>query len=169
MAWTWSRVDRFLNWVEHGWFVTQIVGSIGLGKLVEAMLKTYTRIPLPCITAIWWLSAATFLILLMWLARLVKSRKPLVIQTTTATEKGGVKLHEIEKFYEVHQGPLLRECEDSVREEVEKCKLGNEREAFLIRHLATMIVMAFFAETRYAIFGSQIRALERLNIRCVQN
>jgi hypothetical protein len=164
MAWTWSRVDSYLSWLEHGWLLIQIAGSIGLGKLIEALLKMKTTIPPLYITAIWWLATASILALLLWIGRIVRNRKPPVMQTvTTTTDRGGVNLQEVEKLYEANKGPVLTECEDSLRVQAEQFRAGNERDTFLIRNLSLVIVIAFFEATWYSIFGSQIRALERLN------
>jgi hypothetical protein len=159
----WSRVDHFFKWAEHGYFAFQILVSLGVGKLVGAILRIHTQIPEAYITPIWWLSAAAAMGALIGVTRLTRSRKPPVIQATTVTETGGVNLEMIEKMRREFQGPLIQECEKSIGESAEKIKPDSERVKFLLRNLATVIVVAFFETTWQIIFGSQIRALERLN------
>jgi hypothetical protein len=159
---TWSRIDSFINWLEHGWFLGQVAGAIGLGKLFADILKMYTSIPATYISAIWWIATAFFMFLLTWGIRLLRSRKPPVIQTSTAVEKPQVQLKEIDNMYNANRGLLLHEVEESVR--VEAAKYPNdEREAKLIQHVSTLMVVGFLEFTWYSIFGSQIRALEHLN------
>ena len=162
MPWKWSRVDSLINWMEHGWFLAQIAGSIGLGKLLAELLKMHTAITSSYLTAIEWIATACFLLLLTWVVRFIRSRKPPIIQTSIAVQKPQVQLSEIDNLHKIHQGLMLQEVEASVAEEAAKYP-NAEREAKLVQHVATLMVVGFFESTWYSIFGSQIRALERLN------
>jgi len=71
----------------------------------------------------------------------------------------------IDKIYKTYDNQLLHETEELFRASAKKCQAGDEREAFLIRSLATITILSFFESTWYSIFASQLAALEQLNMR----
>ena len=165
-----ERATGALDWFGRGQIVYQVLIGLGLGAGLRAVLKMYTHINPLWITPIWLLTAAGVVALLV--AGSKRLRKHLIhqggqnqniIANPSAADKGGIQLQIIESFYRGQEGPLLQEVQDSIREELERRKIGNEREVLLIRYLATVLVLGFFEATWYAIFGSQIRALEFLN------
>lgn len=60
-----GKIKRFLDWVQHGYLLVQILTALGAGKVIEAVLRTQTRISSLWITPIWLLSSAFVLALLV--------------------------------------------------------------------------------------------------------
>jgi hypothetical protein len=158
----WERLEWFLKWLEHGYLLVEIAGAIGLGRGVQALLAAYTKISAPFLEAIWWLAAAGFMGLFILIGRAIRNRKPVVVQTTTLTTTAKVSA-QIETFRKNLDPDLLKECEDLIQAEANGYKNAAEREAFLLHGFSTTLLVGFFDVTWHIIFGSQIRALERLN------
>jgi hypothetical protein len=158
-----ERLKSGLEWLQHGDLLIRLVGSIGLGQVVKALLTKYSHLDPIWIAPIWWLASAVFLAVLVWLGRVIARKKPEVIQNRPAATSGTMQFQVVENFYQTYDNQLLRECEDSVRLEAQKRQSAAEREAFLVKTLSAVIILAFFEGTWNVIFGSQIRALELLN------
>lgn len=71
----------------------------------------------------------------------------------------------IEDFYRTYDNVLLKEWEQNVRTQSSKFAPGADRENFLTRLLATLITLGIFEITWLQIFGSQLRAIRKLNSR----
>ena len=78
------------------------------------------------------------------------------------------KFSSVDDFYRTYDNVMLRESEDNVRALASKYRPGEERERFLIRNTATLIVLATFEWTWWNIFQSQVRALQQLNTKTCQ-
>jgi hypothetical protein len=60
---------------------------------------------------------------------------------------------------------MLREIETNICKLAAEYRPGDEREGYLVRTSATVIVLALFEYTWWNIFQSQINALEALNTK----
>lgn len=60
-----GKIKGFLDWVQYGYLLVQILTALGAGKLIEAVLRTQTQISSAWITPIWLLSSAFVLALLV--------------------------------------------------------------------------------------------------------
>jgi hypothetical protein len=157
---TWKRIEWFFTWLEHGNTLVTILLSLGAGKLFQAALSA--KIPPRYSTAVWLLASGLIMAVGIYVAEVFRRREPKITQAITADAEGA-RLDFIEQYYKAHNGPLMEEFEASVRKYLEKYKSGNERDSFVVRALATVIIVSFFETTWHIIFGSQILALERLN------
>jgi hypothetical protein len=157
-----ARADKLFNWLEHGYLLVQIGVAVGVGKLVQAVLLSYTRLPGLYVSAIWWLSGAIVLATFVIVGQRWHSRGAKIVQ---ATDSAGTvqQLEAIEQVYRTYDNQMLNDTESLFQASANKYRPGDERDGFLIRTLASIAILAFFESTWYSIFASQIKALERLN------
>lgn len=162
MASLFSRADKFFNWLEHGYLLVQIAVAIGVGRLIRAILLSYTKLPGPYVSAIWWLSGGIALTALMVAGQRWHRRGAKIVQATDSADTAQ-QLEAIEQVYRTYDNQMLTDVESAFRASANRYKPGDDRDGFLIRTLASMAILAFFESTWYSIFASQIKALERLN------
>jgi hypothetical protein len=156
-----EKTGKFIDWLRRGEFVVRVVLALGVGKLIIASFST--RIPEAYRSAAWLLLSAAILWILLLVARLWHKRKEPTIQNITPTAAQNLQWHYIDAFYKNHGGPVLQEVEDAIRNEAQKQPSAADKERLLIRGMAATLLTGFFETTWHEIFGSQIRALERLN------
>jgi len=154
-----------LDWLERGDVLYRFLGAIGAGQALRAILLKYSHLDPVWIGPIWWIASAVCLWLLVWAGRAASRRKPTVIQTspTPNPPTGSMDFRAIETFYQGHDSAFLREIEAAITAEAQRHQSPADRERFLTRGMTATLVMGFFEITWWLMFGSQIRALERLN------
>jgi hypothetical protein len=54
-----GKIKGYLAWLQHGYLLFQILTAQGVGKLIEAALRTQTQMSSVWITPIWLLSSAS--------------------------------------------------------------------------------------------------------------
>jgi hypothetical protein len=77
-------------------------------------------------------------------------------------------LGNIDQFYRIFDGPLLQEVETNVRNQMNTNNPPN-RENYLIRGFSMFMLVAGYENTWLNIFGSQLRALNRLNTQMLSH
>ena len=85
------------------------------------------------------------------------------LQTTELQSSQTTQYARVEEFYATYDNQLLVECENGIRIESSKYKPGDDRERFLTRCAATVILLGMFENTWMGIFRSQLLALHELN------
>jgi hypothetical protein len=71
----------------------------------------------------------------------------------------------VDDFCRTYDNVMLREIEANIRKLAAEYRPGDEREGYLVRTSATVIVLALFEYTWWNIFQSQINTLEALNTK----
>ena len=159
-----ERAKYALDWFGRGQIIVQIFVALGVGTVLRAIVGIYTHLNPLWMPPIWLASSGLSLWVLLAIAKWWSKRKSPVAQSTAlAPSPGGMNFQQIEAFYAGHHSQFLQEIEDAIRQEAQKRGTQQEREAFLIRGMTVTLVQGFFEVTWLEIFGSQIRALERLN------
>jgi hypothetical protein len=156
-----ERTKRGLDWLQHGYLLVQIGGSIGVGKAIQAALVTYTHIPPIWVTPLWLLASAVMMTLLIYLGNKIgapiqgkgSQSQALVGAPTTAAVQ-------VEKYFNRIDPTFSGEVEAAVRQAAVQAP---DRETYLIRGLTVALIYVQFESAWFNIFASQIKALQHLN------
>jgi hypothetical protein len=68
-----QRFGEWVDWVERGYFVVWLLGALGAGKIVNALLVTHTSLPHIWVTPIWLISSALVLAIIVRVAKAQKT------------------------------------------------------------------------------------------------
>lgn len=101
-----QKVEWFFTWLEHGNTLVGILGSLGVGKLLQSALSAHSRIPERYSTAVWLIASALLMALFLYVVRILGRRKPKITQAISA-ETPAARLDHIDVFYKAHNGPLM--------------------------------------------------------------
>ena len=167
-----EKIKSVLEWIEHGrtlWeLFVLLITSLGGGSFVRAWLIQHTQLAHVWITPIWLLTSA----FILWLiGRLIprfgsriSNQTTLQKEAETGLVKGssGLDLSVLQDVYKRQHYIFTSEAEENVKDALVNVK-GAEREKTLVRCVIAALRMAVFAEVWQTIYGSQLRALVRLN------
>jgi hypothetical protein len=81
--------------------------------------------------------------------------------TTTANPP---QFRNVDEFYRLYSMRMLTETEVAVRAESDQYQPGTDRERYLVRVVAMLVTVLIFEKVWLMIFGSQLKALQQLNI-----
>ena len=84
MGWK-VKVKSFLEWLEDGKTVAELLIAFGGGALVRAALHRFTQIPSEWITPIWLVSAGLVMLVFLWVG---KKLAPSGQQSTSLAQTG---------------------------------------------------------------------------------
>jgi hypothetical protein len=165
-----ERAKSLFEWFEHGKTLWDIMGyvilSLGGGATIRAWVIQHTHTAPVWHTPIWLLSSG---ILFLLAVRFIPHVRGRVVQETavqkkeaTALIKTSVDLGRLEDIHKRLDLRLTEETEPEIKKALANLK-GAEREQRLIRLLIATLWAATFDEIWHSIYGSQFRALTRLN------
>lgn len=160
----WEQTGRGVDWVIRGHFVVQVLVGLGIGKIVQWLVMKYALVSPPIATAVWLLTTAGVL----WLLLAVFRNKVVVQQTAIQiVAAGGVEenVKAVTNFYKTSGGPFLDEMEAHFQRLAAHHKDIAERERFLVRALSAGAISYLHDMTYSSIFRSQIEVLDNLNTR----
>src|SRR5260370_34273465 len=163
MGKVWERTKTVFELAEHGKLLVKVLGSLAVGKAIQAGLVTWTHIPSIWVTPIWLLAAAVFFWLLTLISKRMKRSEPAETQITIPPTPPEQQFADVDNFYKTYDNALLLETEALVKTGAEKFKPGNDRERFLVRTLASGAISHTFDVVWYTIYNSQLRLLDAFN------
>lgn len=159
-----EKTKRGLDWLQHGYLLIQIAGSGAVGKAVKAVLVTYTHISSVWVAPIWLGASTATLALLVYIGNRVR-RTPVQEHGTQLLAPAPIAqpVAVIDEHYHRINPLFAGEVETSIRQTATQVPPA-ERETYFCRALTVTFIYAQFELVWYNIFGSQIKALQRLNL-----
>ncbi len=88
---------------------------------------------------------------------------PTASQEQSGDASSPSQMRNVDDFYKTYDNALLIEFETNIRNQTNQYPSGQIRENILIRLMATLIIYDLFERTWLNIFGSQLKALQRLS------
>jgi hypothetical protein len=158
-----------LDWLQRMQALTNLFLGVGGASATRAALKAYGKVPsiwvlpISCFVAVILIVLASRL-LTVWAVRNLESQLGTAQLAGTAGTSNPSSVDLRGFVAGAHRSPLAEECESNVRTALNSV-LPDDRYDLLIRFAAVGIVSYVHDETWWAIFRSQIQALEALNLR----
>lgn len=170
-----EKTKRGLDWLQHGYLIVQLLSSGAVASAVKAMLVTYTHVPHVWITPLWLLTSAAMMTLLVFVGnRLQKRPEQMQINSASQTAAGSlaappkVPVFDAQAFFhQSYSGQLQAEVEANCRAIIQN-QPPDEREAFIVKLLATGVLNFTYYTVWLVIFRSQVLALMELNQRLLR-
>jgi|SRR5215472_3876736 len=166
----WKRIESVLQYLEHAKITYEVVGfivSIGAGKLLKAVLVTYTRIPSIWVTPIWLLFTAGVLFLALWFIRKGSANQKAALQNIVSTPAPTSANFNADDFFKkAYRSPFEPDVDGNLRAIIAQNNPPN-REEFLIKLSVVFTVLTAYEMIWAYIYRSQILLLEELNRRLV--
>lgn len=160
-----KKFAEVLDWLMRAHFVVILLISLGAGTVVKAVLTLFTGIPALWITPLWLFSAAAIMIVLSLLWR----RFHLTLQNAQgpATTSSALAINgrdfSIQGFLaKAYRSDLQAEMESRISVWVNDIS-AKDRNVVFTEFVASGLIAYFHDTTWWAIFKSQILALEHLN------
>jgi hypothetical protein len=158
-----EKTKYTLDWLQHGYLLVQILAAFGVGKAVNAILGSYTKIPSVWITPIWLLvSAATVALFVVIGNKLSRGAG----QSSSAPQLSVPATNfNVSVFLQTaYIGALQQETETNVRSAATQNQ-PNDREEFYVKLIGVGLI-GFTYELVWAyIYRSQLLLLMELNRR----
>jgi hypothetical protein len=163
--------------LKRSWGNVVTLSCIIIAAVVEATQQALSRAPnvtpyLPdfAISPKW--NYVPLLLLMIagvaWLMSRVATRKEQSqqgpAQGQAGTAKNPPQFKNVDEFYQTYSSRMLTETEAFVRKESDQYEAGTNRERFLVRVTAMFATVLIFEKVWLTIFGSQLKALQQLNI-----
>jgi hypothetical protein len=133
-------------------------GGLGIGYGGYSMHSDY-----PLIAALSYVFgggcvAASIVLTFLRIGQRESKPHPNATPAATSQEQSGntnppEQMRKVEDFYKTYDNALLTECETNIRTQANQYAEGQDRERFLIRLMATLIVLDAFERTWLSIFG----------------
>ena len=167
-----SRLGAVLDWLQRGQVLWALLVALGMGKVLDALLRTFTSIPDIWRSPIWLLGAALILLGIVKLLGRVAGRSVLQKQTSVGQDivTPGLSSPQFdpEKFFQLaYNSSLQGETEENFRSILARYKTPQERENFSVRLMATGLI-GFSYDLLWAyIYQSQLLLLYELTRRYV--
>ncbi len=167
-----ERIKSYLEWLEHGKTLADLLIAAGGGTIVRAALHRFTQIPSEWITPIWLLSAGILMLLLVRLGKGM-GRMPNGQQGTSLIQTSSTKgltvppsdMWNYQEFFRTaYISPLQAEIEQRFGTAANAAE-PNNREAFLLKVLGIGAVAYVYDTVWWSIYGSQLLFLLELNRR----
>lgn len=170
-----KTIGRAIDWLIRGHFVVQLLIGLGVGKLVQWIVTKYAQISPSLGTAIWLLTTAVVLwILITVFQKKISLQQPIPkpepgvqVVATTALGGGTAQLNIREALQKAYNSVLQPEVETSFRNGLAAYP-PNEREAVTMQLLATGLISYMYDKTWWSIYKSQLLALQELNTRALR-
>ena len=93
-----------------------------------------------------------------------------VVDATQTANQGAAnpaQYRNVDEFYATYDNVILRETEANIRVQSDQYAPGAERERYLIRYFATVVLLGVFELVWAQIYASQLRALHQLTGRAL--
>jgi hypothetical protein len=164
-----EKTKYFLDWMQHGYLIVQVLISIGLGKALKAILVTYTHMPPVWITPLWLLASALMMALLVFIGNQLRKRQGQggsLTQTERAVSlvASTANLDATVFFRQSYYSPLQSEVEANIRAAAIQNQ-PNDRESFYIKFIGIGLIAYLYDVIWFAIYKSQLLSLLELNRR----
>lgn len=164
----WEKISAWLDWLGKGYLIVEILGGLGGGTMVKALLKTYTDLPSVWVTPIWLLMAAVFVALLVILGnkKLHRSeRQRVAAQNTPSILVTSPPSFDATEFLRIaYNSSLQSEIENGVRAAAPQND-PTARESYFVRIISVGSIAYLYDIIWAYIYRSQIFLLMDLNRR----
>ncbi|HEV3218837.1 MAG TPA: hypothetical protein VGZ48_03655 [Candidatus Acidoferrales bacterium] len=161
----WAKIKNRLEWLELGKTVGDLLVGAGVWKGLKFALSYIGSLPHGWVPSIALTCAGLVVFLLIWWQQ--RSRSAVALQRTQAqgTPAGSneIPFPDLERVYKLYDPTLMAETEERLRRYLGTPPPGMSREDYLIRVISTGVWEYFYEVTWLTIFGSQIRAMEKMN------
>jgi hypothetical protein len=156
----WNWITRQYNDIKGNakWALLAVLWT-PVVALAKRLLRMIPNIP---DWTVWSILFVLSLIAFVWLAK----RRPVAnTQLQTAPPQGANQhANRVEEFYHTYDNGMLAETEENMRN-IASAYPANERERFFLRFIASGILNYVFDVVWLTIYGSQIKALQKMNSR----
>ena len=97
-----ERAKSSLEWLQHGDLIIRILGSLGIGTIVRAYLKTHTKMEPVWITPIWLLSTAFVVAIAMYVIPRWPAKKEISSPQDIVVRKELGQFADVDEFYRTY-------------------------------------------------------------------
>lgn len=152
-----------LDWFGRGQLVYQLLGAVGVGTVLRALLLMYTHLNPLWITPIWLFAAAGTMAFMVFGARMISKRPPPQATTQTALVTTSTSTFDAALFFrQSYFSSLQAEAEANIRQAAAHNQ-PNDREGFYVKLIAVGGLAYGYDLIWWTIYKSQLLALLDLN------
>ncbi len=156
---------ELMDWLIRVHFGVTLLVGLGVGTVVRALLRTYTKIPGVWILPLWLLSAAATMGLLsfLWNKYRPSTTQWLTPASSAIATNNSNEGFDVKEFLKnSYKSDMQSETENNITKWMNKLP-PKERETLITRFIASGLIAYMHDTTWWTIFKSQILALEHIN------